>query len=577
MMTMMMTTSTSRQGSLFDEPAPISFFDLLEEDDPTDPDGLRYYQREAFDAVQEGLEEHRAVLVVKATGLGKTQLFSALAKHREGRVLVLAHRSELVSQAAARLEQMSGELIGVEQNVFKSWRERIVVASVQSLNPKRIKRLQQGVPFSTIIVDEAHHYVAKSYRRPLDAWPSAKVIGVTATPDRSDKKALGRIFDSVVYEKHVDDGIKEGWLVPLKGAQVFLESIDLRHVKSSAGDLNRSQLDEEMCKAVEGIVKTTLERYPDRKGPAFFPGKQSAKLAAERFNALKPGCARVVTDDTPSDERTSIMRDVKEGRVQFLCNVMVATEGFDWPAADIVILGRPTKSRTVHTQMVGRGTRVLPGVLEHDGKDEAAERRRAIAASSKQDCIVLDFVGNSGKHKLVSLVDIFAGSFTDAERKKAKELEKESPEEEPDKLLARARNELSAIAKATRSKVESKVKEFSMLDFVGFDAETSSAYNATFGFTPPTEKQKKYLEGQGIDTKDMSKKDATKAVTKLMVRSRKGLATPKQLKALGKFGWQNQNISFATASAMLNYCSQKRWRDINPDALSRIASKKEEA
>lgn len=567
------------QLSLFEAPSRV---DILAGLSNGDPDGLRYYQRDAVDAFHAALTKgYKRPLIVKATGLGKTQTFGAIVKHWPGRVLVLAHREELVFQARDRIEQMTGELVGVEKaELYSSRQQRIVVGSVQTVTKdRRLERLQALGGFTLIVVDEAHHYVAKSYRRPIEFFKDAMVLGVTATPWRTDKKALGKVFDVVCFEKNILDGIEEGFLCPLEGCQVDITELDISQVKATAGDFNQAQLDESVLKGVEGIVQKTLELHGRRKGPIFFPGKASANLACARFNAMKPGCAEVVTDDTPPEERKAIMAAVKRGEVQYLCNVMVATEGFDWPEADMVGLARPTKSVTVHTQMIGRGTRVVAEVNNIPEKDQAAERIQRIQNSPKQSCVIVDFVGNCGKHSPVNVVDIFQGSYTDAEVKKAKMLAGESggDPQDPRLLLAKARKELMAMAAAVRSKAKAKVTKFDVFAATGISAKASEEYTQKYGWEPASEKQKALLTKWGVEgVEQLSKHDARKAINTVQVRRAKNLATTNQLKVLARQGWTNRNITFESARHLIDYCRDRNWKT-TPGALESLMKTRKEA
>ncbi len=314
----------------------------------------RYYQNEAEKAIYAKLRAYRSTLVVMATGLGKTVLFCGVGARMKGSMLVLAHRAELVQQAKASLELVIGERVGVEQAELESHGERIVVASVDTIkNKKRMERLGPD-RFDLIVVDEAHHYVAKTYRRPLEYFTKAKILGVTATPDRGDAKALGRIFESVAYVMDIEDGIDAGYLVPLTGKEVFLDEIHLENIGATGGDLNVGELDEAMLKACEGIVKETLRLAGDRRGIAFFPGVRSAEYAMQAFNRERPDCAVFISGAMDPMLRKSVVDQFKKGRWQYLCNCMVATEGFDAPDVSVIVMGRPTKSRALCSQMVGR-------------------------------------------------------------------------------------------------------------------------------------------------------------------------------------------------------------------------------
>jgi superfamily II DNA or RNA helicase len=534
-----------------------------------DPDRLRYYQRDAVERTLSALQTKRSALIVMATGLGKTQTFSVLAKRWPGRVLVLAHRDELVGQARHRLEQITGEQIGVEQAEWRSGRERIVVGSTDTVKQKgRLAELTRKGGFSLVIVDEAHHYTAKTYRRPLDHFADAKVIGVTATPDRGDEQALGLVFEDVSYVFDIESGVAAGYLVPVIGERVYVEQVDLAEVKSVAGDLSASQLDEVMLKAVEGIVRETVARWPDRRGPAFFPGVQSAQLAAERFNALKPGSAAVVSGSTPKEERRGIMAAVKRGDIQYLCNCMVATEGFDWPDANLVIIGRPTKSRALYAQMAGRGTRVLPGVVDDMlGPDRADDRRWAIGLSDKPDCIIADFVGNAGKHQLVGPEDILGGNYTAAEVKKAKELAAKKPGRETIENLKAARKELQAMAKAMDAKVKARAERFDPFRVFGLDRDQPNAYEVKYGAESATPGQLSALEKFGVDPKalkTMSKRDAKKMLDECIQRKNRGLASYRQMRQLQRFGLDAKNVPFERASAAMNYLHQTGFGKLTP-------------
>lgn len=566
------------QLTLFERPKAKSFLAGLE---TGDVDGLRYYQREAYEAIHDAFRAgKKRVLVVKATGLGKTQLFGAIAKHWPGRVLILAHREELVFQARDRVEQMTGEVCGIEKGQLYSRNERIVVGSVQTVQKKkRLERLMALGGFDLVIVDEAHHYVAASFRKPIEFFDCC-TLGVTATPWRSDKKTLGKIFETVCYEKNILEGIEEGFLVPLEGQTVDIQEIDISDIKTTAGDFALAQLDQTVLKGVEGIVQKTLELHGEKRGPIFFPGKASANVANARFNALKPDCSAVVTDDTPPEERKRIMAAVKRGEIQYLCNVMVATEGFDWPEANMVGLARPTKSVTVHTQMVGRGTRVVADVNTVAGAHEAAERKSRILNSTKQKCVIVDFVGNCGKHSLVGLVDIFQGDYTDAEVKKAKLLAKDESGEEPSdpmQLLMKARAELARMAKAVRASVKAKSQYFDIFAATGISQEASEEYKLKHGYEPASPKQKALLEKWGIENiHDISKRDAKKAIDALFTRRQKNLATPRQLKALSRSGWTNRNVTFKSAGVMIDHLSTHNWKASVEDLSAVIERNKQQ-
>jgi len=533
--------------------------------------GLRRYQEDAVDAIWKTWEEHDSVLVVMATGLGKTQVGSSVAGTFEGRALILCHRSELIDQWVQRLQVMTGEAIGIEQAEWYSGRERIVVGSVQTVHrDRRLKRLKDNGGFDLVIVDEAHHYVARTYRKAVEAWTGAKVLGVTATPDRGDERALGQIFDKVAYEMDILAGIDGGWLVPIVGRREEVE-MDISGVDTVAGDLVAAQLEEEVLKATEGMVTIALEKYGDRTGIAFFPGVKSAEYACERFNLHKPGSAAVITGETDPMERKEIVRQLHAGEVQYLCNCMVATEGFDWPAADVIFNGRPTKSRALYAQIAGRGTRALPGTV--DGLGGAQERREAIARSPKAQCILVDFVGNSGKHDLCCPEDLLGGVYGDEEVKEAKKRAAAEGGGDPMEHLRAAQAALKALAAKAQATVRrNQTEEFDPFSVFGssFDDGTDRRY----GGVPATAKQVAALSNMGVpNAHDLSRRAASEMFKLAAVRRQHGLATFKQMKLLQKYGVTKTNVTFEKASEAISYIAGTKWgksTEIDPHRLREI-------
>lgn len=539
-------------------------------------DGLRWYQREIALAAVDVLQEVRSALIVAATGLGKTQVFSAIAGDTRGRVLVLCHREELVEQARRRLEQMTGEWVQVEQGQhFAELTTRIVVASIDTLRRKRRLERFPADHFSLIIVDEAHHYVGNTYVKPLEYFTGAKVLGVTATPNRADERALGMTFDKVAYVMDIAAGIDHGYLVPLRGQLVTLEEIDLSEVGKSGQDLKVGQLDEAMLRAVEGVVRETIRLEPTRQGIAFFPGVKSAQYACEKWNALQPGSARFISGETPTDERRRIVADFKRGDFRILCNCMVATEGFDAPGVSLIIMARPTLSAALYAQMIGRGTRTLAHVVDAFlRKEEDAERRAAIAASDKPDCMILDFVGNSGKHQLITLEDVLGGKYTDAEVRIAKK-KRASCDGDPRAALEAARAELRAMAQKLEAKVKSEVQHFD--PFKAFHVERQGIVHER-DERPMSDGQRSYLLALGVTPQELRgvhHDDAQKLIATANKRKQLGLATYKQLRCLEPFGIASPNLSLYRASAALNYISSKHWGrnnldPVDPKVLERI-------
>jgi superfamily II DNA or RNA helicase len=520
----------------------------------------RGYQIQAIAAVHKGFELYRRLLLVMATGTGKTETFGKIIKEWPGDVLVIAHRDELLDQAKKRLEGITGEWVEIEKAEQRAYAARIVVASAQTLASEA--RLKAFAPdrFSLIVIDEAHHYVAPTFIRPIEYFAKANVLGVTATPDRGDGIALRKGFDHVAYQYDIADAIEDGYLVPIRGHREVLKDLDISQVKKTNGRLNDAQLDEAVILAVDAMVRKTLELYPSRRGIAFFPGVKSAELAAEKFNLHKPGSAIVISGKTRPELRRKLVKDFKAGKYQYLCNCQIATEGFDAPDVSLVIMGRPTLSRALYAQMVGRGTRVLPGICT--GIASASGRRAAVAASAKPDCVILDFVGNSGKHDLMAVEDVLGGKYTDAEVKKAKLAAKVSGgSEDVTEALERARAALREMAKLSAGVIKSRTEMFNPFRVLSIPDDSSPV--AARDKRPASARQVEALEKFGVNRREMigmAFVDASKLLDSLIVRARDGLATYRQMKQLREYGVAKADkVAFADAKLAMDFIARCRY------------------
>lgn len=501
---------------------------------------LRDYQGAAFEALA-----HKAGLCVMATGTGKTEIICALAYHLGGPGLVLAHTKELVDQLAHRLSMRTGLAVGVEQAERKSSGEPIVVASMATAcKPRRLDRFVQ-LGFRWLVIDEAHRARCRSYEVIREEFPFVPLFGFTATPYRYDKRALGAMFREVRFNYPIEAAIDDGWLVPLIGEQIRIKELDISEVPTSLGDLQPKALDNAMLRAVEGICQELVTRYPESKGPLFWPGKFSARLAHERLNQLRPGSSVLLTEDMPALARRELRKTLSSG-AQWLCNVNIATEGFDWPEATIVGWSRPTESLGLFTQGIGRGTRPLPGVV--DGWVTPDERKEAIRRSGKPECLVLDFVGNCGRHKLISLVDIMSGSFRPAEVKRAKEIEAEG-KVDPLEALKSARRELSRLTAAMKS---NRVVETRRFDFFSATGVRPVDFRPKFGDRPATIGQINFLLANGVPVpENLEFGPARRAIGKIKKRTKDSKATVNQLRVLNQAGFKGRNIGLGGASLII--------------------------
>ena len=328
---------------------------------------LRPYQQEALasmlEAESNGISKQ---LVVLPTGAGKTVLFAQLPIMRKDSLpmLVLAHRSELLIQAKDKIEIINKDLsVGIEQAENKAGYVDVVIASVPTLGRESSSRIEKYPKnyFKTIVVDEAHHAAAPSYRRILDYFTPELLLGVTATPQRSDSVRLIDVFQEIVYYKSIQDLIKEGWLSPLVGYRVKT-STDISDVEIQNGEYKQDQLIEAIDNPSRNnsIVTAYNDLANAKKTVVFAAGVDHAGNLEEAFR--KNGSSvRVIIGTTPEEERQQILSDFKSGAVTVLVNVGVLTEGFDEPSIEAIILAKPTRSSLLYTQIVGRGTRLFEG------------------------------------------------------------------------------------------------------------------------------------------------------------------------------------------------------------------------
>lgn len=328
---------------------------------------LRPYQQEALTAISNARSNGiLQQLVVLPTGAGKTVIFSHLPQIASDStpMLVLAHRTELLDQAKSKIEQSNPHLnVQIEQADRKAGYADVVVASVATLGRNNTPRIMAYPKdyFKSIIIDEAHHAAAPSYRRIIDYFDCNFVLGVTATPQRSDSVRLIDVFQEIVYYKTIQDLIEDGWLTRLVGYRINTNT-DLTSVGVNDGDFVQSQLEDAVNNPERNarIVAAYQELCKERKTIIFAAGVQHARDLALSFRQQKITC-EVVLGETPYEERVNILQNFKNGSIPVLINVGVLTEGFDEPSVKAIILARPTKSSLLYTQIVGRGTRIDEG------------------------------------------------------------------------------------------------------------------------------------------------------------------------------------------------------------------------
>lgn len=369
---------------------------------------LRPYQQEAKDAIFHSWDEGiQKTLLVLPTGCGKTIVFAKVAEEcvRQGdRVLILAHRGELLEQAADKIGRSTGLGCATEKaeaTCLGSW-FRITVGSVQSLmRESRLNKFDEDY-FNTIIIDEAHHCISDSYQRVLNHFHDAKVLGVTATPDRGDMKNLGSVFENLSYEYTLPKAIKEGYLSPIKAVTIPLQ-VDLTGVGVQSGDFKAGDLGTALDPYLEQIAEEMKKYCVDKKTVVFLPLVKTSQKFRDLLNAKGFRAAEV---NGESKDRAEILEDFDKDKYNVLCNSMLLTEGWDCPSVDCIVVLRPTKVRSLYCQMVGRGTRLSP----ETGKDHL---------------LLLDFLWHTERHELCHPAHLICES-EEVAQKMTENLEKEA-------------------------------------------------------------------------------------------------------------------------------------------------------
>lgn len=518
---------------------------------------LRPYQEESKRAVFNEWEQGiLKTLLVLPTGTGKTIVFAAITNDCVGkgeRVLILAHRGELLEQAADKIKKATGLNCAVEkadETCLNSW-YRITVGSVQSL--MREKRLSQFDKhyFDTIIIDEAHHSISDSYQRILDYFSDAKVLGVTATPDRGDMKNLGQVFDSLAYEYTLPKAIKEGYLSPIKALTIPLK-LDLSAVSMQAGDFKAAEIGTALDPYLEQIAIEMQKYCAERKTVVFLPLIKTSQKFRDLLNQYGFRAAEV---NGGSEDRSEILNDFENGKYNVLCNSMLLTEGWDCPDVDCIVVLRPTKVRSLYCQMVGRGTRLAEG---------------------KTHLLLLDFLWHTERHELCHPANLICES-PEVSKKMTENLSEntgcpidiEDAAVQAESDVVEQREE--ALAKQLSEMKKRKRKLVDPLQFeMSIQAEDLVNYVPSFGYqmAPVSEKQKNALIKFGIlpDQIDNAGK-AELLLNRLEKRRKEGLSTPKQIRFLESRGFNHVGTwNFDTARRLIDKIAANGWRtphDIN--------------
>lgn len=487
---------------------------------------LRSYQVEAIRAVREGWASWDREILVMATGTGKTYTAKKIIEDRLrfGSVLFMAHRDELIEQARATFGD-SGKIKGSETDI-----RPITVASVQTL-----ARRPRYEGFSTLIIDEAHHAVSESYQKILETYPDAKVLGLTATPDR---KGLGDVFEGIAFEYGLRQAVTDGYLAPIVARTIPID-IDLAKLKTRMGDFEIGGMVAALEPYLDEIAASMVEHCMDRKTIVFLP----LVSMAQEFALMLEGHgfdAREVNGQS-QDRHETLKWFSRAGKGSVLCNAMLLTEGYDCPDVDCIVCLRPTKVRSLYSQIIGRGTRLAPG---------------------KRNCLVLDFLWLSTQHDLCRPASLITGNDEDAQRVSEKLVQQEMDIFEAERDVVEERREsLAAQLEANRRKKARLVDPLTF--FVDVNEVALADYVPEFAWEkePPSEKQVAMIERAGIDPTGMTKGKASKVIDVIIRRRDEGLATPKQMRKLEQYGFGGvATWTFEQASKVMGMLASNRWR-----------------
>lgn len=514
---------------------------------------LRPYQRQAVEAIEDRWAAgDRSTLLVQATGTGKTIVMSQVsadAVRKGGRVLVLAHRGELLEQAADKIRSATGLRCSVEKAEQTSVGrfERVTVGSVQTL--MRDKRLRALGPdrFTHILVDEAHHAVSSSYAAVLGYFAGAKVLGVTATADRADRRNLGEVFDSLAFEYGMVDAIRDGYLCPIEAQTVPLK-IDISQVPMRSGDWAADELGTALDPYLPAIAdEMAATGLKGGRTVVFLPLIKTSQKFCRILNERGFRAAEV---NGQSEDRAEVLADFAAGRYDVLCNSLLLTEGWDCPPVECIVNLRPTRSRPLYAQIVGRGTRLSP-------------------ETGKTHLLLLDFLWATERLDLVHPAHLVASSPEVAKKMVEDAAEKGCPQDlmEAEKkasedVVAQREEKLAAELAAQRNKRKRLVDplqfEMSIAD------EDLSGYVPSFGWemAPASEKQIAALESYGIDPTSIEcSGKASLMLDRLSKRRGQGLSTPKQIRLLERYGFRRVGTwSLDDASKMITRISSNGWR-----------------
>ena len=512
----------------------------------------RKYQIEAREAViKEWNKGNEKTLLVLPTGCGKTIVFTDLLQTvlKAGqRALVLAHTGELLDQAIDKIEKFSdlGTSLEKASSTAVGSDKPIVVGSIQTMcRDNRLEQYPENY-FQYIIVDEAHHSLSPSCQKILGHFKKAKVLGVTATPNRGDQKKLEDYYQSKAYEYEFKQAIKDKFLCPIRVETVSAE-IDISNVKMQNGDFAAKDIGETLDDYLSNIANVIKNKCADRKTVVFLPLVSTSQKFCEILNKIGVSATEI---NGKSINREEILKDFKDGKYKVICNAMLLTEGWDCPEVDCIVVLRPTRSDSLYRQMCGRGCRLAPG---------------------KKDLLLLDFLWLSKRVDLMRPAVLVGTSGNIVERMTKKtlkktdkefdllDLEKEAERDYQNEVEAKLIEELRASAERKKRRERVAAAQDTVHDIgkiLGHSGLQSFKHQRTWERQPATINQKNLLKKYGLTDSDVqyiTKGAASELITVFIKRRDKGFCTFKQARLLKSFGIKAGSLTFAEASKKISY------------------------
>lgn len=503
---------------------------------------LRPYQIEAVEAVFKDWKTYKATLLIQATGTGKTIVFSEITKQlvEDGKnVLIIAHRDELIVQAKEKLKNYCGLEAEIEQAEKHATNHNVVISSVQTMS-RRLNQFDRNT-FDFIIIDEAHHTPGNTYQKIINYFDKAKILGVTATAMREDKKKLSDTFDNICFEYSILDAINDGYLCPIVPKIIDLK-INLKDVKTRRRrDYRECDVSKALKPYLESIADILMDECKGRKTVVFLPLIDTSKHFTKMLNDRG---IRAVEINGLSKDRSEILREFEEGKIDVLCNSMLLTEGWDCPAVDQIVNLRATKSKTLYTQIIGRGTRLF--------KD-------------KKELIILDFLWQTEKYDLCKPASLIAENenelklidelaMTSSGKKNLVDLKEQAKKKIEEKLA-------SELAKCSNYKSTGiDPNEYCL----ALDEVSLVQFEPVFKWQKetPTDKQLSLLSNRGFNvTKIKNKGHAAQLIDLLVQRGMASLATVKQVMLLSRYHIKNiKNLTIKEASTMIGKIADNGWK-----------------